>query len=747
MPLPDAPPAVVRQWDAEWLARHPGAPDVWSLLESTDSRSVFDRVDGGGLFTGTPARVSIHGSWTQVSYSIDGVDVSDRLRPGLPLLHPDLGLADEVRVLSSAVPVSERGAGPGIAIRLPTASTDWKRRADVAWTPATRRNEGLAAWDYEGLTRAHARVAGPHVAADVSTTAVRRRAPDDRVDRGRVDSLFGRFLPRGEAPGFDVAAAAQHVRGEAAPGRGTERTRHFWLRPAWTGAWRGRRIATHASWVRADSRAIEPPPATLMHERLHDGPVLDRVPAQQSTRDRLSAGARLDTDGKRWRAGVDLSHFRAASRHASGFGVAETVAGHPARLWEFSAGVPSRARLTEASAHAARAFEWFGGRLTLDAGVRADAAWTAGTSPARYRWISLAPQAGSAWHVLSRERLTAFASYTRRTIPPDARWLAYGDPGAPRADVYRWIDADADGRFTPPERAAWLKRGGPGAAVRLDPELTWPAVTEVTVGAQARCGAIWGRLSGVRRDTRDLVETVGEPLVTAVRGIPDAAADLARPEDDQLLPVYATAPSAMPLLLTNPAGHSTYHEGVVLEAGLRAGRLSVKLGGAAFRTVGDAASRGFGPLENDGGSIGERFDDPNADTFARGRLFGDRAYTLKIAGRWHAPGDVHVTAAARYQDGQPFARLVVAADLPQGPEIVRAVPNGRHRFTFTETIDIRAEKGLTLGARRVAAAVILFNVLGNRRELAENVLTGIDFREVATVQPSRALRFELGLAF
>ena len=59
-------------------------------------------------------------------------------------------------------------------------------------------------------------------------------------------------------------------------------------------------------------------------------------------------------------------------------------------------------------------------------------------------------------------------------------------------------------------------------------------------------------------------------------------------------------------------------------------------------------------------------DGPNAATNATGRLFFDRAYVINWATTWRAPHDLRVGVVARYQDGQPFARVVIVPGLTQG---------------------------------------------------------------------------------
>jgi hypothetical protein len=90
---------------------------------------------------------------------------------------------------------------------------------------------------------------------------------------------------------------------------------------------------------------------------------------------------------------------------------------------------------------------------------------------------------------------------------------------------------------------------------------------------------------------------------------------------------------------------------------------------------------------------------------------------------------------------------VIAPDLPQGPEAIQAVPNSRHRFTFTFTRDARVEKGIRVGRGRAAAVVEAFNLLDNRLEVEEDVVSGPAFRTVTAVQPPRALRLGLRYEF
>ena len=170
-------------------------------------------------------------------------------------------------------------------------------------------------------------------------------------------------------------------------------------------------------------------------------------------------------------------------------------------------------------------------------------------------------------------------------------------------------------------------------------------------------------------------------------------------------------------------------------------------GATANMWEGPAANRGFGPLENDDGPLGELSADPNAATFARGRLFTDRAFTIKLIGTYQLPKEIRIGAIARYQDGQPFSRMVVVPGLDQGGDAVRTFPSGGSRFTFTATLDVRVQKGFSVGGYRFDAILDAFNLTNRANEVEERVVTGPGFRTVTAVQPPRAVQIGARMTF
>ena len=141
------------------------------------------------------------------------------------------------------------------------------------------------------------------------------------------------------------------------------------------------------------------------------------------------------------------------------------------------------------------------------------------------------------------------------------------------------------------------------------------------------------------------------------------------------------------------------------------------------------------------------FVNPNARTFAQGRSFTERGYTIKLASSYQFPGNTTFGLIGRYQDGQHFARLVVGPALNQGPEAVRAFRNGRTRFTFTMTVDARLQKGFAVGGRTLTAFVDAYNLFNQFLQIEEIALSGSTSRRTSAIQPPIAVHVGMRIPF
>jgi hypothetical protein len=783
----------------------PSSRTVWSFLETAEPMAAVDRIDGAGLHLGTPGRFSVRGaSWTQNAFLLDGADLTDALRGGTPLFLPDVDAFEAVEIRSELAPVED--ASPGVTMTLVP-------RAPAPSWRGTVRGDGLGAglqarvpsasppaiarfgWLADASAVASGPLAGERLRLLVSGHVARARrferadpaALDARLVSGVGDLAYQpsdhdrlRLFVTAQAAERPFAARARFF-GSPVP----ERARAFGSVLRWSRTGAGAAASAFAGF---GTGAFEPETegrdASRPVERLLEGPVPDLVSPAHSRRSTWTLGASFSPGASPLgglshapRFGFVVRRAWTSERPGPETPIPETIDGLPARVWDYRwAGPDSHRHVLDLAGWGAERLTW-GDRLLVEAGLRFERTTAAASGATQgVSWTALLPRVSARLRLTETGRLTLLGGWGeyRHRLLLDA--LAFGDPNAPQASVYRWTDANGDGRYEPDERGDLVARVGPGAAdgalAAIDPGLRAPRTRELVAGLEASIGGgIVASFRAFDRRETNLVEPVNVGVPASgytVRYLPDPGGDLVGPEDDQLLPVFDRRPETFGLdryLLTNPADDTGLFQGVELRVEKAVGRrLALLVGATAYRTEIRGANRGFGVTENDQGVLGELYDDPNAYTYSKGRGYFDRAFTIKLAAAWRAPGDWRLGLDARYQDGQPFGRFVVVPDLAQGPELVPATsrgqsfgraattdPEGRplvadgHRFSYTLTVDVRVEKGFALGPRRLALIVEAFNLLGTRNEVEEDVVWGPGFRDPTAVQPPRAVR--LGARF
>ena len=766
------------------LSDLPSSASLYPLLDSALPEGIGDRLDTGGLTTGVAGRVGSHGSsWTQTLFQLDRADITDPSGGGVPLLVPGVNAWERVDSATAHMPIDTNA--PGLAIVLiPRRPTDtWKREIVLVGSPpgllAGNANASppaiarLNAWTHADLL-----VSGPLIPRRLGllmTTTWTRASQFERGGPSPIDSSLGSifanlvFTPsridefRLIGWGNRAAYPFEHRLAFRQP-QALTRDRGVHVQAAWD-----RRPATPVSWrafASFTARGRTPdltPSTTIVMDRLRDGPLPDLV-THGNQSDRLwSVGAQvkptelsLGQGHHAWVAGIEIGGGATRAEPAFAGRIGEMVDGLPARVWDFQGRNTSRWHDTSFALYAGDSVELLP-RVTFDAGVRFESiTGSAAGAVTGVSWRNWLPRGGVRWEVIPTGHVTSFINFGRYGHRLPLRNLAYGDPNAPMANVYRWR-----GTALPEPGAAGpiVERFGPGtggnaAFSQINPQLLRPYMDEITIGVQSRPRpSTLVRLSGLVRREKQLlgVEDVGVPDSTySILRVPDTGVDLANGPTYQLLPFYNRAPStfgADRYVLTNPADHETTFVGVDVTGHVGTQHLFLIAGATAGRSEGLSANRGFQAAENDQGVLGEVFVNPNARTFARGRLFTERGYTIKTAGVYRFGKEVTLAVAARYQDGQHFARLVIVPDLNQGAEAVRAFPNGKTRFTFTMTIDMRLQKGFLIGTRHAVAFADGYNILNNANEIEEFPVTGPKSRFTAAVQPPRVIHTGLRLTF
>jgi len=765
-------------FDAAALAALPSAREPWSLLRTAEAVVTADRIESGGLFLGTPALLGVHGaSWADTTWRLGDIDITDPDRGGTPLITVPAEALESLTLSTALTPVVGPGFGPQIALAPRAAEDSWRGALALHTTPSGLAGSGdgiappiasMRGWNDVSLT------AGGPVNPRLGIFASARGTRSEREERGspirlRSDSLallaHAVYRPNAEDEWRLLGAAADVDRPFAGRARLADPTAREEQRSVHAQAAFTRRRAAGPAWRAAlayQETGETPPeavPGIVEIERLRDGPVTELYASRRRVR-RFDMSAAVSPDRLRFGGRNEVTLGMALEQSAAAWSTAspasrgltaERVGGLPARVWDFGFGA------FETGAHASHLALFADDRLALGRSLQMEgglrfAMWRAAgeTGGGRIAWTTLSPRIAARWNPIGAVGL--FAGWERVHPRLPLRYLQWGDPGGPQGRVHRWDD-DGDGRYEQAEQGPLVAVSGPGGAhSSIDAALRSPQTAGVVAGIDLRpADGWWIRFAGVHRRSIGLVESVNIGVTAAdydTSFIDDPAVDIAGAADDRPLPIFARDPASFGrdhYLLTNAADHDVLHEGVELTIEKRlAQSLLLRVGGTASRSTGAGANRGYGVLENDPGALGELFDQANADTYRRGRLFFDRAYTLKVAGLWR-PRDWSFGAVASYQDGQPFARVVIVPGLPQGAEAIPAIRRGDHRFTYTLTVDARIEKAFRMGKGRLAVAFEAFNLLDMKNEVEEDVASGPSFRRVTAIQPPRAVRIGLRL--
>jgi hypothetical protein len=758
----------------------PESSNLWGLLDTAEPFVIVDRMDNGGLMTADSGLIGSRGaSWTTMTMSFGDVVVTGPNRLGRVGVVPNLNAVEAVAVTTGLAPIDLGAPGAAIALvpRRPGPQPQGEVDAAVTDGQMAGRNasagvpsiDRLASWSdvsaqFGGPITAHA---GVFVVADETRSQQQVRAEDFLLP-GNVTSLFANAVAN--LTPHDEVRASTSVQGvsTAYDGRDqfanrdvTESDSFALAQAAWEHVGdAGLRLVSlgfNQSALKPDVTAAT---AGGTLDRVFDGVMSD--PPSDATSRQTTATFEFDPRDIRQggvdhaaRFGVTLLHSSETSTFLTLPTVAETVDGLPARVWVTGAPAApvSERHVTDLTAYASDLMQ-LASRLTVQVGVRADlTTGSAQGAPTGVSWKTLAPRVSLTW---APNLATLFAGYSRYYSPLSLDWLAFGDPGSPTSKVFRWTDANGDGRFEPGEQGPLVAVTGWGQSTgSIDPALRAPEADEVTVGAERWFGTTLRlHAAATIRNERDLAGAVnvGVPASSYTTSfILDQGPDYFGTGTEDMLAIYNRLPSSFGqdrYMLTNPAGDTSRYEGLELTGEVRGTHISSIVGAMAYLTRGGAASPGFTALENDQGVIGDRFIDPNAVPYEAGSNFFDRSYVLKWSTTYEGAHGIHAGVSARYQDGQPFTRLVVAPDLNQGPEVIQAYRVGRTRFLYTVTIDAEIAKAFRFGhSREVEFRVDAFNLTNQANEVEENPVTGPSFRQTTAVQPPRTVRLGIKVRF
>ena len=755
----------------------PSARSAYGWLETSAPQIISDRFDSGGLTIGAPARIGVHGtSAADTTYRVNDLDATSTLRPGMPMVLPDVVGAAAISVTRLASDISMSAPGPVI---------DWQpmagnRRALIAETffmpsalaIAPNATGARPVQAMSSLADGSLLLSGELVPGKSNAMLAAHWARAERFERTSATAVEATQLSMVGHLTFNLSttdtmqatliaqrAAPATVVGQTATTDSYGTAQLSWRRVQRDGA--SYHLVGGYQWTDTTPAALA---ARSMDSAL-DGAVFPALfrPAGKEDVLRVSADVALGP-----RSAFGLSHQLQAwgsfdrsamtPSLAAATSMAETVNGVAARVWRVD--VPATLPSWHVSTGALFANDRIGSKdAWVEVGVRAESMQAANGGASSIGWSNVYPHA--AFDLFSPSAgVGIYGTYTRAGARLPAMTLAYGDVNAPTARVYRWVDTNGNGVVDGAEGSAassLVARVGPGAVnglTAVDPALTRPVIDLFMGGIRFDTARFALSATAIARKEREFVRAVadgGATYTTVTQADPNA--DFTNPSDDRPLAAFSRNPSSFGLdhyTLTNPTGlgeGSSYT--LDISAQYRSARTRLAFSAAAVKAMGTSASRGFRADANDAGLIGDVPADPNATSFAAtGRTFFDRGYVGKILGVFTLPGQASLGIVTRYQDGQPFSRLAIFSTLSQGPEAVVAYANGRPtRFTYISTTDLRLQKALTFGSGQLTLIIDAFNVFNIGREVEERVVTNATFRAVSAIEPPRTIRVGLRFTF
>ncbi len=752
-PSPEPSPTPAPRFHPDVMNALPTAGSLTARVVQLPSGLVLEREEGVGLFPSEPSRFAFRGgAWTQSRIEIDGFDVTDPVFGGRPLVWGSVDLGEvAVRTDSRGTVLVHNHALPS-----PAAGTKFLVQGNLGVFDST----GTTADPIPSLARGHhlfdglVAVSGlspggaTHWSGALSGVDVSRSERDS--DRERATARLGFEGRMNHTRGDDRYQGLAMYQGRRAPFGFTAaeaRATGMIAGVAWNRSGGGTHAAAN-TFARASYRrgTTEDPTfgAALPFERLVDGTPMMQVPYDSTVGKLEVEGGWSLFDIEQTPGFTAVARFsRATAQRAltqSSFIALERLNGTSAREWTFTG--PSRSRLAETRASLLMSLSReTSERTRLTAKIELQRL-TVGDRDGEQILGStkILPELRFDWKKSETTEFYAEASIGTPPVPLVSYEAATRN--APTAVARIWRDTNRDGRASAAELGIEVARRG---TVGVDPDLALPTLRRVIVGFKSKWRAVSIHATAWARRDRDLIETALNPQgseIARIRNIPDPSGDIVGASDDQILPIIEQSVrsfTSSQYLLTNPDEHRALGEGAELGFETNGKHIHWGLTGAAFRVSGRGGNRGLRVSENDFGVVGESFDSTNANTFGYGRLFFDRAYSLRM---WLTANDIRgftFGALGRYDDGQPFARHVIQYDLPQGPDFVQAIPRGRARLHYTLSVDARVSKRFTLSGADIKISASVFNALGSQFEAEEQVVWLPDYRRITMVQPPRAL--------
>ncbi|MGB8951303.1 MAG: carboxypeptidase-like regulatory domain-containing protein [Candidatus Aminicenantales bacterium] len=798
--------------DKRQIQSLPSGNSLWSLIENQDLSATTNRIDVGGLWGSIPALFSSRGScsWTQNSYSLNGLNVTDPFWTGRPLLIPDVFSLQSIQHSNASHPIQAFFPGAFLDLVPQDGSSTVHGGLSLFYTDQNISSSNITpALIKEGIQESHSlndlkdgrlHFSGPLLRDKLffftswTTSFISR----DLADYAREDysSLLSglvnfkyiflrhtlRFLWTGQSVSHPSADAGRNI-----PSASTSKQKNFlnvfqliWdSKPREGGSFRA---AISLAQSRLHSDFQDNAAGQHGEEIFRNLPSGPTPFAGQDSRRTLVAffkGTRFFANFHKTHHLLQYGFQLQSSFSSSRIEILDNVHlhyfnGNPLEVVLFNTPL----RQQESSFHLNLFFHdtmtlsglfsvFFGLNLGFSQGWNPESALQTsvpGFSSEISRekneilWLNGSPRFGLLVPLSRKKTSYLKISCARYYFTLPHNYLTYGSANALGGLVYEWQDSNQDGLYQAGEEKRLLRREGPFFA-KIAGDLKRPFTDELAVSLVQTFGSGWCfTLAGFIRETKNLIETTNigvsfsdyDPFSILDDGddrIPGTA-------DDLVLTVYNQKSETLGrdfFLLTNPDAETriSKYQGLDLTLTRKfSAQFGFFLSLSATHATG-MTSPGNTEWENDDGVVGSLYDTPNTLINTEGRPRFDRAYTARIGVSLQALWGIRIGCVAKYYDGQPFARKIIVQGANQGPFYIQAHPRGIARYEFNMNVDIRLEKSFVLSKGTLRILLDGFNIFNQHQATAENEWTSPEFplRFATEIQSPRVVRIGLTYEF
>jgi hypothetical protein len=777
----------------------PSAHNVWSLVENQDLSATASRIDVGGLWGTIPAYFSTRGgtTWTQSSYSMNGMDVTDPYSKGMPLFSPDFYSLHATQSINASPPPYVLSPGGRFDLITKQPGSQYHGGLSIFFTDKILQSSNITPeLESEGIFESHKfnhsldgnfHLSGPITPDKLSFVTsftnyqVSRNIADYEEDdkssvlsgllgfKYRFDRSSVDFLWTGQIVSHPTYGAYRNI-----PESATADRRDYYN--IFQAIWR-KNIRNHHSFTAGFSfaqghiRSDFQPDSGPQHgiEIFRKIPSGTAASAVKSTRNlwtfQIQGNSFLPSSRHiqhRFQYGLRLQYATASSSEEIKNGIhRHFFDGIPLEVIKFltpidhrEAGIHFNLYVQDSITLADFLSFYLGLHLSGSRG------WIPGNfvsqETSHINWLNISPRLGLMIPLTGSKKTAVRISVGRYFFSLPLEYLTYGNPGAMGGMVFEWNDRNTDNIYQEGESGELLRRVGPLFA-EIDPDLKQPYTNELAISFETVFGSSWHLSFGLfARETKNLISTVNTGVPFSAYNpvtIYDSGDDrIPGNHDDLIFTVYDQKRETLGqdyFLLTNadPGNWISIYYGADLTLVKQFGkRFTFFLSLTATNAKG-STNPGNTHTENDDGVVGNLYDTPNTLINAEGRVVFDRAYTGRIGVNYLAPFGIRLGCVIKYYDGQPFARKLIVPDLTQGPFYIQANPRGLSRYEYNRTVDIRVEKIFLFRKGKLRVILDGFNILNRNLATEENEWTSPEYplRYATEVQSPRV--FRIGLAY